>query len=283
MPFGGLLTAGLISAGSQLGSGLIGSSAAKKSAKQQREAALYAQSRADQNALKAGLRLDENTDKARAEVTAARGMVNDNTFNANALFDPFTAVGNTATTGLNTALTDPFKFNIQDDPGYAFRSQQGQKAVEQSAAARGGTMSGGTLKALTQYGQGFASQEYQNAFSRHQQQLENLFKGAGLGFNAATSKSNNFNQNSALQVGLTGSDIGILGDASQINTGILGENSRLASDNFTGAGNAQAAGTVGSANALGGAAENVGNTANQLFLYNLLKTPPIIKPGSLDV
>lgn len=57
---------------------------------------------------------------------------------------------------------------FQADPGYGFRFQQGQKALERSAAARGGLISGNTGGALQQYGQGLASQEYQNAFNRYQ-------------------------------------------------------------------------------------------------------------------
>jgi len=39
------------------------------------------------------------------------------------------------------------------DPGYAFRLSEGQKALERSAAARGGLLSGGTGKALQRFGQ----------------------------------------------------------------------------------------------------------------------------------
>ena len=53
------------------------------------------------------------------------------------------------------------------DPGYAFRLAEGQKALERSAAARGGLLSGGAGKALTRYGQEMGSQEYQNAFNRY--------------------------------------------------------------------------------------------------------------------
>lgn len=56
--------------------------------------------------------------------------------------------------------------DFQQDPGYMFRMQEGQKALERSAAARGGLMSGGALKAITQYGQDFGSNEYQKAYDR---------------------------------------------------------------------------------------------------------------------
>ena len=58
------------------------------------------------------------------------------------------------------------------DPGYAFRLSEGQKALERSAAARGGLLSGGTGKALQRFGQEFGSQEYTNAFNRYQAERE---------------------------------------------------------------------------------------------------------------
>jgi len=57
---------------------------------------------------------------------------------------------------------------FQQDPGYAFRLSEGQKALDRSAAARGGLISGGALKAAQRYGQEMGSQEYTNAFNRYQ-------------------------------------------------------------------------------------------------------------------
>ena len=57
---------------------------------------------------------------------------------------------------------------FQQDPGYQFRMAEGMKALERGAAARGGLLSGGTLRATQRYGQDMASQEYQNAFNRYQ-------------------------------------------------------------------------------------------------------------------
>lgn len=74
---------------------------------------------------------------------------------------------------------------FQQDPGYAFRMAEGMKGLERSAAARGGLLSGATLKGIQQYGQGLASQEYQNAFNRYQAeraaQLNPLQSLAGIG------------------------------------------------------------------------------------------------------
>jgi hypothetical protein len=57
---------------------------------------------------------------------------------------------------------------FQADPGYGFRLSEGQKALDRQAAARGGLISGGALKAAARYGQEMGSQEYTNAFNRYQ-------------------------------------------------------------------------------------------------------------------
>jgi hypothetical protein len=88
-------------------------------------------------------------------------------------------------------LADPdFKrdFTMADfdkDPGYDFRMAEGQKALERSAAARGGLQSGATLKALSKYGQDYASNEYNNAYNRFNADRDRRFNRlssiAGLG------------------------------------------------------------------------------------------------------
>jgi hypothetical protein len=79
--------------------------------------------------------------------------------------------------------------DFQADPGYAFRLSEGQKALDRSAAARGGLISGGALKAASRYGQDAASQEFTNAFNRYQtnrsNQLAPLQSLAGLSQTAA--------------------------------------------------------------------------------------------------
>lgn len=55
---------------------------------------------------------------------------------------------------------------FQTDPGYQFRLEQGQKALDRSAAASGSAYSGAQLKALANFNSGLASQEYGNAYNR---------------------------------------------------------------------------------------------------------------------
>ena len=52
------------------------------------------------------------------------------------------------------------------DPGYSFRLSEGQKALDRQAAARGGLISGGALRAAQRYGQEMGSQEFGNAYNR---------------------------------------------------------------------------------------------------------------------
>ena len=55
---------------------------------------------------------------------------------------------------------------LDQDPGAAFRQSEARKALEGSAAARGGLLSGSTLGALQRQSQDLASQEYGNAWQR---------------------------------------------------------------------------------------------------------------------
>lgn len=138
---------------------------------------------------------------------------------------------------------------FQADPGYAFRIAEGQKAIERSAAARGMQLSGSTLKGLTNYAQGAASQEYTNAFNRYQAEraarLQPLQALAGIGQSAT---------NQVMGAGQTmASNVGELG---------------------TSAAAARASGYVGGANALSSALGNAGNSYMQSQLLNRLMPSP---------
>ena len=89
---------------------------------------------------------------------------------ANTYLDPYMQTGARSTQTLADLVNAPEeKFNFQfseDDPSYQFRFNEGQRALQKSAAARSGLQGSGTLKALMNYGQNAASQEYQKAFDR---------------------------------------------------------------------------------------------------------------------
>ena len=72
---------------------------------------------------------------------------------------------------------------FKTSPGYSFRQSEGIKALDRSAAAKGMTASGAQTKAVQEFGQNLASDEYNNYVN----QLFNL-SGSGQG---ATSSANN--------------------------------------------------------------------------------------------
>ncbi|MEO9347978.1 DNA transfer protein p32 [Acinetobacter radioresistens] len=84
--------------------------------------------------------------------------------------------------------------DLYNDPSYQFRIQQGQNAIQSGAAAQGGLLSGATQKALMNYGQEAASQEFQNAYNRFNadqtNQYNRLANLVGVGQNAAAQTGN---------------------------------------------------------------------------------------------
>ena len=130
-----------------------------------------------------------------------------------------------------------FRFGAGDyqaDPGYAFRLSEGQKALDRQAAARGGLISGGALKAAQRFGQEMGSQEFGNAYNR-----------ALTSYNTDVARENQLYNR---QAGLAG-----IGQTSTNLVGQAGQNYATSAGNLmTGAGAAQAAGQVGAANALTG-------------------------------
>lgn len=130
-----------------------------------------------------------------------------------------------------------FKFGAGDyqaDPGYAFRLSEGQKSLDRQAAARGGLISGGALKAATRFGQEMGSQEYQSAYNR-----------ALTGYNTGVASENQLYNR---QAGLAG-----IGQTSANLVGQFGQNYATNAGNMiTGGAAAQAAGQVGAANAITG-------------------------------
>ena len=88
---------------------------------------------------------------------------------------PWLEAGQIALNKLVPEATNYQNFGMEQfkqDPGYAFRMSEGMKALENSAAARGGLLSGATMKGIQRYGQDMASQEYMNAFNRYQVERE---------------------------------------------------------------------------------------------------------------
>jgi hypothetical protein len=148
-----------------------------------------------------------------------------------------------------------FKFGAGDyqaDPGYAFRLSEGQKALDRQAAARGGLISGGALKAAQRYGQEMGSQEFGNAYNR-----------ALTSYGTDVARENQLYNRQAALAGIGQTSTNLVGQAGQnyaTNVGNL----------MTGGAAAQAAGQVGVANALtGGMGTYLNYTQNNALLEAL--------------
>lgn len=164
--------------------------------------------------------------------------------------DPYKQAGDTSLNQLMGQMAPDGYFNqtytgqdIYSDPSYQFRLQQGQDAIQSSAAAQGGLLSGATLKALQNYGQESASQEYSNAYNRFNADQTNRYN--------RLSNLVGIGQNAAAQVGNAGA-----------------QTAQAVANNTMAGANSIAAGQVGSANAWAGAANNLGSMAAAYGIMN---------------
>jgi hypothetical protein len=105
------------------------------------------------------------------------------------------------------SIGKPFTMtDMEMDPGYGFRLNEGLKALDRTAAARGGLMSGAALKAAGRYGQEMASGEYMNAFNRSRALMGERLSTLGSLYGAGQSAT----QQVANQAGQMGSNVGNL-------------------------------------------------------------------------
>lgn len=171
---------------------------------------------------------------------------------------PWLKAGEQALNKLVPLATEYTPFGMsqfQADPGYGFRMSEGMKALERSAAARGGLLSGATLKGIQRFGQDLGSQEYQNAFNRYQTEraarLQPLQSLAGVG------------QTTAQQ----------LGQAGQTMASNVGEA-------LTSGAAARASGYVGGANALTQGLGTYLNYSQGQNMLNALRAPTASVPAT---
>jgi hypothetical protein len=120
---------------------------------------------------------DSGKKKAAAEMQKAQDTMMAQYQERLGMYKPYKELGDTMVKDFGDYYkSGGYKFDpstVQMDPGYGFRQQQGQQAIENSAMARGGLLSGNTLKASQDYGQNLASQEYGNAYNRQYQDYTN--------------------------------------------------------------------------------------------------------------
>jgi hypothetical protein len=181
------------------------------------------------------------------------------------------------TTPYSGQFQAPTGLTEQNDPGFQARLQLGTDALERSAAARGGVLTGGTAKALNTYAQDYASNEYGNVFNRAMQDY--------------TTKYNAYNNDQANQFNKLAS----LSGAGQMTATQLGQQGQAASNNVTGnllssaaqqgqqinnAGAATASGYVGQGNAWGGALGGISNNLTNLALISSLNGGRFTAPGA---
>jgi hypothetical protein len=133
--------------------------------------------------------------------------------------------------------------DYQEDPGLAFRREQGERGLARARASQGMLRSGSYLKDAMKYNSGLASQEFGNSYDR-------------------------FNNNNSMRFNRLASVIG----AGQTSAGQLGQAAgqfgQQIGSNIMGAGNATAAGQVAGANAWGNTLGQIGSAYQQNQLMN---------------
>ena len=223
-----MVAAAIIGGVATLGGGLIASSGAKKAGETQAQAAREAQA---------------SQERAFEKQTALQEPFRQAGLTAQEQIMQLLGIGGDKAAEGYGSLAKPFGTEqFQQDPGYAFRQAEGMKALERSAAARGGLLSGGTLKGIQRFGQDLASQEYGNAFNRYQ-----------------TERAARLNPLQSL--------MGAGQSSSNVLTGAAGQLGQGQAQSQLAAGQARASGYVGSANALAGALSGIGQAATSYPLY----------------
>lgn len=219
--------------------GLFGGSGSKKAAKTQAKAEIEAARIQAESADKALALQDKQFNKQVELQTPFRqsGLNANNRIAALLGMPNGDGTSNVGTQGYGSLNTPFGETQFQADPGYQFRFDEGQKAIENGAASRGMLLSGGAQKALAKYGQDFASNEYTNAYNRYNNdqttQYNRLAGLAGVG-QQANNQLTNASQNYA-----------------NAGSNTLQQQGMATANGITGAANARAAGQQASANAKG--------------------------------
>lgn len=225
------IAAATIAAAATVTAAGVGAYGASKAASAQKKAAqLQAQTAADTLA---------SQQKIQAPFTTA------GTAGVNELARLLGVSGDSASAGYGSLMKgyDPSTFTT--DPGYGFRLAEGQKALERSAAARGGLLSGSAMKGTLNYAQGLASNEYQNAFNRYTSERDAQYNKL---------------------LGLTNVGTGAAGSMTSA-TGTAGANTATAQGNI---GAANASGYVGGANAINSGLSNISSYYQNKPLNDML-------------
>lgn len=189
--------------------------------------------------------------QAQAAEDAAH-LQNDQYNNTQANLKPYMDLGSSYIDPLKNALANPMltqQFNAPNTadamsaPGYQFTQQQGLKAVQNSAAARGLGVSGAAMKGAASYATGLADSTYNDVFNRALQTFNTNYSSAANNVNRLTNIVGS-GQNAAATNGSLGAQaVGNIGNT------------------LTSGANAIASGTIGSANAIAGGLNGIGSNA----------------------
>jgi len=157
---------------------------------------------------------------------------------------------------------------MQNDPGYQARMNIGADVLQRSAAARGGVLTGGTAKALDQFGQDYASNEYNNVYNR-------ALTGFQTNYNQYNNdQSNQFNRLAAISgIGQTAANnLSTAGQnaSNNVSNNLLSTAANMGQQ-YNNAGAANASGIVGSANAWSGALGGLGGNLSNLYMLQQLQ------------
>jgi len=175
--------------------------------------------------------------------------------------------GGALTQGFNEQFQAPTSITEQNDPGYQFRLQQGQKALQNSAAAKGGLLSGNTAKAFEDYTQQSASNEYGNVYNRAMQEYMNrynVFENNQTNLYNRLAGISGLGQTSANQLNAQGQQ-----SANNVSNILLTSGQQIGND-YQNAGAARASGYVGAGNAYAGALGGASNNIMDLLLLRQL-------------
>lgn len=211
---------------------VIGGSAASKAAAAQQDAANKAQQLEQQNA------------------NQALGIQRGAGQQAQQNFSPYQQSGTSALSKLGAMqpFQAPTAAQAAATPGYQFQLQQGLKALQNSAAARGGLLAGGTAKAINDYAQGQASTNYGNTYNQalqaYQTNFGNQYALAGQGLNASTNLSNLQQSNANAQGGILENSANAQAQAVQ-NAGAARASGYASQGNFLGSGIAGLGNSIG--------------------------------------
>lgn len=164
-------------------------------------------------------------------------------------------------------FTAPTGLTEQNDPGYQARLQLGQDALQRSAAARGGIVTGGTAQALNNEAQDYASNEYGNVYNRALNTYDTNYNAYN------TNQTNQYNKLAQLAgagqtAAGTAATLGLNSANSQAGT-VTGTAAQQGQD-LTNAAAATASGQVGAANAYGSGISGATNNLDNLALLNSL-------------